>query len=87
VNVWTIAGRHGEDAREIALRLVREGLVAVVASDAHADWRRPLISRAVADLEHAGVDRISVRALTATGPRRLLEAGLPGRRRVTVPAA
>ncbi len=87
VNVWTIAGRHGEEARDIALRLVREGLAAVVASDAHADWRRPLISRAVADLEHAGVDRMSARALTATGPRRLLEAGLRGRRRAKAPAA
>ena len=54
VNVWTIAGRHGEEARDIALRLVREGLATVVASDAHADWRRPLISRAIVDLEHAG---------------------------------
>ena len=26
LNVWTIAGRHGEEARDIALRLVREGL-------------------------------------------------------------
>ena len=87
LNVWTIAGRHGEEARDIALRLVREGLAGLVASDAHADWRRPLISRAIADLLHAGVDHMSVRALTATGPRRLLEAGLRGRRRVTAPAA
>jgi len=87
VNVWTLAGRHGEEARNIALRLVREGLASVVASDAHADWRRPLISRAVSDLLHAGVDQMAVRALTATGPRRLLEAGLRGRRRVTAPAA
>jgi protein-tyrosine phosphatase len=86
VNVWTIAGRHGEEARDIALRLVREGLATIVASDAHADWRRPLISRAIADLEHAGLDKMSIRALTATGPRRLLEAGLRGRR-VMVPAA
>jgi protein-tyrosine phosphatase len=86
VNVWTIAGRHGEDARDIALRLVRQGLATVVASDAHADWRRPLISRAIADLEHAGIDKMTVRALAVTGPRRLLEAGLRGRR-VMVPAA
>jgi protein-tyrosine phosphatase len=87
LNVWTIAGRHGEEARDIALRLVGEGLASVVASDAHADWRRPLIGRAVNDLLRAGVDHMSVRALTATGPRRLLEAGLRGRRRVTAPAA
>jgi tyrosine-protein phosphatase YwqE len=86
VNVWTVAGRHGEEAREIALRLVREGLATIVASDAHADWRRPLLSRAIVDLEHAGIDRMTVRALAATGPRRLLEAGLPGRR-LALPAA
>jgi protein-tyrosine phosphatase len=86
VNVWTVAGRHGEEAREIALRLVREGLATIVASDAHADWRRPLLSRAIVDLEHAGIDKMTVRAVTATGPRRLLEAGLPGRR-LALPAA
>jgi len=86
VNVWTVAGRHGEEAREIGLRLVREGLATIVASDAHADWRRPLLSRAVVDLEHAGIDKMTVRAVTATGPRRLLEAGLPGRR-LALPAA
>jgi protein-tyrosine phosphatase len=86
LNVWTIAGRHGEEARDIALRLVREGLASVVASDAHSDWRQPLLSRAIVDLEHAGIDRMTVRALAVTGPRRLLEAGLRGRR-LELPAA
>jgi len=86
VNVWSLAGRHGEEAREIGLRLVREGLATVVASDAHADWRRPLLSRAIADLESAGVDRMAVRTLAVTGPRRLLEVGLRGRR-AAAPAA
>lgn len=80
VNVWSIAGRHGEGARATALRLVRDGL-AVVASDAHADWRRPLVSRAGLDLQHAGVDRMTIRAAASAGPRRLLEAGLRGARR------
>lgn len=86
VNVWSLAGRHGEEARDIGLRLVREGLATIVASDAHADWRRPQLSRAIADLMHAGVDHLTVRSLTGTGPRRLLEAGLRTRR-VAVPAA
>ena len=86
VNVWTIAGRHGEEARDIALRLVHEGLATVVASDAHADWRRPLISRAMADMEHAGIDTMTIRALAVTRPRRLLEAGMRSRR-VVAPAA
>jgi protein-tyrosine phosphatase len=79
VNVWSIAGRHGEEPRATALRLVREGLATVAASDAHADWRRPLLSRAIADLERAGVDRVLVRAVALSGPRRLLEAGLRSR--------
>lgn len=86
LNVWTIAGRHGEEARDIALRLVREGLATVIASDAHADWRRPLLSRAIADLERAGIDKMTVRSLAVTGPRRLLEAGLRSRR-IVAPAA
>ena len=85
VNVWSLAGRHGEEAREVGLRLVREGLTTVVASDAHADWRRPLLSRAATDLDQAGIESTLARSLTATGPRRLLEVGLPGRR-VAAPA-
>lgn len=84
VNVWSIAGRHGEDAHDVALELVREGLATVIASDAHTDWRRPLLSRAIVDLQHAGVDRVTAGALAITGPRRALEAGLPRRR---LPAA
>ena len=80
VNVWSIAGRHGEEPRAMALQLVEDGVAAVVSSDAHADWRRPLLSRAISDLEHAGVDRLMVRAVACAGPRRLLEAGLRGGR-------
>lgn len=87
LNVWTLAGRHGEEARAIALRLVREGLASVVASDAHADWRRPLLSRAMADLERAGIDKLTTRTLAVTGPRRLLEAGVRSRRTVAPAAA
>lgn len=79
VNVWSIAGRHGEGARATGLDLVRDG-IAVIASDAHADWRRPLVSRAMLDLEHAGVDRMTIRAAACAGPRRLIEAGIRGAR-------
>ena len=80
VNVWSIAGRHGAAARASGIGLVRDGL-AIVASDAHADWRRPLVSRAALDLEHAGVDRTTIRAAASVGPRRMLEAGLRRPRR------
>jgi protein-tyrosine phosphatase len=87
LNVWTLAGRHGEEARGIALRLAGEGLAAVVASDAHADWRRPLLSRAMVDLERAGIDKLTTRTLAVTGPRRLLEAGVRSRRAIAPAAA
>lgn len=76
VNVWSLAGRHGEGARQLGVKLIREGVATIVASDAHADWRRPLVSRAMLDLEHAGVDRMVIRTVTGAGPRRLLESGL-----------
>jgi protein-tyrosine phosphatase len=80
VNVWSVAGRHGQNARDLALELVANRVAVVVASDAHADWRRPLISRAMRDLEHAGIDRFMVSAAACVGPRRLLETGIRGRR-------
>lgn len=85
LNVWSLAGRHGEDARLAGLQLIDDGLATVVASDAHADWRRPLISRAMTDLGHAGIDQMAIRALCCTGPRRLLESGI--RRRQAALAA
>ena len=86
VNLWSIAGRHGDDAREMGLQLVRDGIAAVVASDAHPGWRRPLLSRAVAELEQAGVEPDMVRTVTSTTPRRLLETGLRNGRRAAQPA-
>ena len=80
VNVWSLAGRHGEDPRQLALQLVEDGIAAAVASDAHPGWRRPLLSRAVDELQRAGVDPAMVRSVTSTTPRRLLEAGLRNRR-------
>jgi protein-tyrosine phosphatase len=76
LNVWSLAGRHGDGPRSAGFALVRAGLATVVASDAHADWRRPLISQGVKALLRAGVGDPMVRRLTGSGPRRLLECGV-----------
>ena len=44
VNAQSITGAHGADARRAALELIAEGLVSVVASDAHGPTRPPLLS-------------------------------------------
>lgn len=86
LNVWSLAGRHGEEPRAAALRLVREGLATVIASDAHADWRRPLLSRGARSLLDADLDPQTVRRLSASGPQRLLESGLASPSRSRLPA-
>ena len=41
ITAGALTGRFGTRVREVALRLLRDGLVHVVASDAHDDVRRP----------------------------------------------
>jgi len=77
VNAQSIVGAHGRDAREAALALISEGLVSVVASDAHGPSRPPLLGEARASLLEQGIDRLLGTSLTASGPRRLLHRGIP----------
>ena len=46
VNAQSITGAHGPDARAAAFELITEGLVNVVASDAHGPTRPPLLGEA-----------------------------------------
>jgi protein-tyrosine phosphatase len=77
LNALSLTGGHGEQAREAAWRLVGAGLVAVVASDAHGPTRPPALRLAREALVAGGVAPRAARALTTTGPRRLLAHGLP----------
>jgi protein-tyrosine phosphatase len=77
VNVWSLAGQHGDDVRAAAAALVESGRAAIVASDAHADWRRPELSRGLVAAMGAGLPAGEAQSLVGTSPRRLLERGLP----------
>jgi protein-tyrosine phosphatase len=81
VNASSLLGRHGDDARDWGLGLVRSGRAHVLASDAHRPTRGPVLSEAVAVLASAGVDPAHAERLVADHPRALLEQGMPARGR------
>jgi protein-tyrosine phosphatase len=46
VNASSLLGRHGDEAEQIAWRLLRDGSAAFVASDGHRESRPPYLDRA-----------------------------------------
>jgi len=49
ITAMSLTGELGEEIQELAEAMLRDGLVHVIATDAHsATWRPPLLSRAVA---------------------------------------
>lgn len=82
VNAQSVTGGHGPDARTAALDLIAEGLVSVVASDAHGPSRPPLLGEVRRVLLGDGLDVELCRRLTLGGPRGLLVRGL--RRRAAI---
>jgi protein-tyrosine phosphatase len=56
VTAAALVGRFGRTAREAGLRMVRDGLVHVAASDAHGGGRAPSI---LAELEEAGLGELA----------------------------
>jgi protein-tyrosine phosphatase len=75
-NVGPLAGREGDGRRRAAEHLLRRGLPAVVATDAHAP-ARPYTLEAGADAVRRVTGRADVaRRLTVDAPARLLAAGL-----------
>jgi protein-tyrosine phosphatase len=76
VNAMSLAGGHGDDAELAAHALVAEGLVAVVASDAHGPTRPPALRIARRALEDHGVPAPVEHTLTIGATRRLLTDGL-----------
>ena len=79
VNAQSITGAHGPDARRAAYDLIAEGLVSVIASDAHGPTRPPLLAEARRVLIADGFDAGLCRNLTLGGPRGLLARGIPRR--------
>jgi protein-tyrosine phosphatase len=84
LNALSLTGGHGEDARRAAWALLADGLVAVVASDAHGPSRPPALPLAHRALLEGGVAPATAKLLIGSEPRDLLRRGM---RRGTVVAA
>jgi protein-tyrosine phosphatase len=82
VNAQSLTGDHGEEARMAAWRLIRDGLVAVIASDAHGPSRPPALGQARRALIEGGLSPASAHELTGAAPRRLLTDGIRPRTRL-----
>ena len=76
VNAQSITGDHGPGARAAALELIADGLVSVVASDAHGPTRPPVLGEVRRLLADDGFDIGLCRSLTVGCPRGLLARGI-----------
>ena len=76
VNAQSLTGEHGAAAEAAAYALIGEGLVAIVASDAHGPSRPPSLAAAYLRVVARGVDAQVARVLTYHAPRRLLAGGM-----------
>jgi protein-tyrosine phosphatase len=82
VNARSLTGDHGEDACSAAWELVTDGLIAVVASDAHGPTRPPALGLARRTLLEVGISPRVTAGLIGSTPHRLLAIGIPSRRAV-----
>ena len=77
LNALSLTGGHGEDARRAAWELLHQGLIDVVASDAHGPSRPPALRMARETLlDGGGLAPAVAHALVATAPRELLARGM-----------
>lgn len=79
LNAQSLSGDHGPAAERAAFRLLGEGMVTIVASDAHGPTRPPSLCRAFCKLVQRGVSPAAARGLTHGAPRQLLLRGVPHR--------
>jgi protein-tyrosine phosphatase len=79
LNAQSLTGEHGEEARAAAWRLIDQGLVAVVASDAHGPTRPPALGAARRVLLEAGVPHATAELLVRAAPCGLLQRGIQQR--------
>jgi protein-tyrosine phosphatase len=77
VNVCSLRGDNGEEARIAAERLVRSGLAFVLASDGHPGTREHTLGLGFELAVRAGATSLRASRLTAANPRFLLEHGIP----------
>jgi protein-tyrosine phosphatase len=76
LNALSLTGGHGEDARRAAWALLADGLVAVVASDAHGPTRPPALCVARRALLEGGLAPATAKALVGSEPREMLARGM-----------
>jgi protein-tyrosine phosphatase len=73
VNSGSIMGVHGSEIREEAIRLLRSGMVHLVATDAHGD-RRPIYSISEVEKELTEIcGAVNMRKLLYKNPHRVFE--------------
>jgi protein-tyrosine phosphatase len=82
LNALSLTGDHGEDACGAAWELIAEGLIAVVASDAHGPTRPPALELARRTLLEVGMSPGAALSLVGSGPHRLLATGIASPRAV-----
>ena len=77
VNVCSLLGMHGDEARHAAQRLVRSGLAYLLASDGHGGERGHTLGAGAAAARAVGASELQSWQLTQANPRFLLRHGLP----------
>jgi protein-tyrosine phosphatase len=82
VNAMSLTGDHGAEARAAGHRYVEQGLVSIVASDAHGEARPPSLGAAWAALIDAGLPPRMAWSVVREEPTRLLRAGAGSRIRL-----
>ncbi len=75
VTAASLSGGHGSAARAAALGMLAEGLVTLIASDAHGPTRPPALSAARRELAQSFGER-RAELLVGDAPRRLLALGV-----------
>jgi protein-tyrosine phosphatase len=79
VNVCSLLGRHGPEARRTAGTLIRDGSAYLLASDGHGGTRAHTLASGLSAARRAGVSRLRSRQLTNANPSFLLRHGIPAR--------
>jgi protein-tyrosine phosphatase len=82
VNALSLTGGHGEEACSAGWELIAEGVIAVVASDAHGPTRPPALALARRTLLEVGITRRAAESLIESTPQRLLATGIASPRAV-----
>ena len=77
VNASSLIGRHGEEPRTAATRLLLDRLATVLGSDAHSMSRAPALTNGLLSAVEIGLEPGVAAALVTSAPRRLLVRGIP----------